>query len=567
MSSAATPSFAPRSASTPDWSARFWLLLAGVVVFRSLFILFFCAHADLAGDEAYYWDWGRRPDWCYYSKPPMIGWLMGAMGWLTNHSELGVRGLALALGTGTLAFVFLLARRLYDAHTGFWAAVLVLLTPAGTGLNLFLTIDAPLLFAWTAALVLFWHAAQRPAAWGRWLALGLVLAFGTLSKQMMLVFPLLMVLHAACNREDRALLRNPRLWVAVLMGAAALTPVLVWNSQHDWITLEHTKHHFNGSKAGLGFGGWLARTLEFPLLQAAVYSPVLWVALAVVLWRCITRWALMTRRERYLVLCSAPALVVFCALSLRQGINPNWPAVYYVPVFILLAAWFQGHMPWDAGAGWRRWVVRTGLVCVVLVHLLVVVVIGPSSEFWSMVTRKAGETFGPKAAARLKKSVGKLGEMVSWNEIGRQAGQWLDKVPRPEQTFVLTPGYRYDAAQLAFNMPQHPRVYRWEGSGQVMSQYEVWPGPEECLGQDALILAPGVAEQPARPLAPVIADCFERCEILGRIEVPLGDSKRVFNVYLGHRLLRWESPRAKPKMAPGAAAEVVPQPALEAAKP
>ena len=37
---------------------------------------------DLAPDEAHYWDWSRQPDWCYYSKGPLVAWLIGASGWL-----------------------------------------------------------------------------------------------------------------------------------------------------------------------------------------------------------------------------------------------------------------------------------------------------------------------------------------------------------------------------------------------------------------------------------------------------------------------------------------------------
>jgi hypothetical protein len=105
-------------------------------------------------------------------------------------------------GTMTLAVLFLLMRRLYDARTGFIAAVLVLLTPANTGLNLFLTIDAPLLLCWSLALLVFWLAVEKPQCWTRWLALAVVIGLGTLSKQMMLVFPVLMLAFAFVSKED-----------------------------------------------------------------------------------------------------------------------------------------------------------------------------------------------------------------------------------------------------------------------------------------------------------------------------------------------------------------------------
>ena len=64
---------------------RLWLWLGGIVLVRLIMLLAVVNGADLAGDEAYYWDWGRQPDWGYYSKPPMIGWMMGVIGWLTSR--------------------------------------------------------------------------------------------------------------------------------------------------------------------------------------------------------------------------------------------------------------------------------------------------------------------------------------------------------------------------------------------------------------------------------------------------------------------------------------------------
>lgn len=500
------------------WTHRFGWLLLGLFLVRLAFALFFSRHADLLGDEAYYWDWGRRPDWGYFSKPPMIGWLMAVVGGLSGDAIWGIRVAPLLLGTMTLALAFFLARRLYGARTAFLAACLVVLTPGNAGLNLFFTIDAPLLLAWSFALLCTWRAAEQPGPWTPWIGLGLAIGFGVLSKQMMLVFPLLILLFALVSPDDRALLRQPKLWLAILAGAACLTPVLNWNRQHQWITLEHTKHHFDSES--LGMGAWLARTLEFPAVQALVYTPVTFAALGVIAWLGLRHWRSLGRRERFLLIFSAVPLAGFVLLSLRQHINPNWPAVFYLPLFLLAAAWLDGRLAGvpAAGPAWRRASLRTAAVITLLLHLgLVALLLSPLR--------------GHK----------KLADMQGWREAGRQAGAFLEKVPNPPQTFVLVAGYRYDAAQLAFSMPQKPRVYRWSKSGKVDSQYEVWPGPEERLGQDALILQAGKAE--AHPLGPRLAERFQTVENLGRVEVRMsGGGLRAYDVFLGHNLLCWQKP-------------------------
>ncbi|HCN29376.1 MAG TPA: hypothetical protein DIT64_11610 [Verrucomicrobiales bacterium] len=494
------------------WTRLFWRGLAAVFAFRLAFMLFFCQQADLLGDEAYYWDWGRQPDWGYFSKPPMIGWLMGLAGWLTGNAEWGIRLAPLLLSTGTLAAVFSLARDLYGARAACLAALLIVLTPGNAGLNLFFTIDAPLLLAWSLAMLALWRAAEEAKpAW--WLVLALALGFGVLSKQMMLVFPALALVFSAVSKDSRPMLARPGFWLAALAGMAFITPVLMWNARHEWVTLEHTRHHFDTES--LGMGKWLGRTLEFPAVQALVYTPVTFATLIFAAWLSLKNWRALGSRERYLLVFSVLPLLGFLLLSLRQRINPNWPAVFYVPLFILAAAWLEGRLPFPPRSAWKKWSLRVAGSVTALLHLALLVI---------FLTDLKGHK--------------KLVEMQGWHETGSQAGAFLDDIPNPRRAFVLVAGYRYDAAQLAFHMPQQPRVYRWSKTADVESQYEVWPGPEERLGDDALIFQPG-KEAPAELKAPLRA-CFENAERLGRIETPLGGGHvRYFDVFLARNLLTW----------------------------
>lgn len=499
---------------SPTWLKRFWWLLAAVFIVRVGVMLMFVGGADLAGDEAYYWDWGRRPDWCYYSKPPMIGWLMGVIGWLTGNAEWGIRFAALLLGTATLLIVHRMALVMFGARTAFVAALLVLLTIANAGLNLLFTIDAPLLLCWTLALLLFWFAAQEPKCNSRWLALALIIGLGTLSKQMMLVFPALMLLFAAVSPEDRGLLRNPRMWLAMLAGMAFIIPVLRWNQEHAWITLEHTKHHFDTQE--LGFMKWIGRTLENVGLQALIYTPVTFVALVAALIAATRQRAKLTRPALFLLLTSAPMLAIFAVLALRQRINPNWPAAFFVPAFILAAAWMCGKLPTTAHPGWQRWSLRVGGTLVAIVHILLIVVFTTDL-----------------------KSINKLSSIRGWREAGIEAQKFLDQVPQPEKTFVMALGHRYHAAEMAFYMPSHPRLYRWEPSDTVQSQYEIWPGPEERIGFDALILDPSAGDGLLKNQ--MFTEAFEKLEHRGDIRIPLGQETREFSVYLGRNLKSWKA--------------------------
>jgi hypothetical protein len=505
------------------WTRRFWRLVWLVVAFRVVFLLFFIGSTDLAGDEAYYWDWGRQPDWGYYSKPPMIGWLMALVSALSGGgTEWAIRGTSLLLGTASLLLLHALTRRLFDARAAAVAVLLVLLTPANAALNLFLTIDAPLVLLWTGALLLFWRAAEKPEAWNRWLALGAVIGLGVLSKQMMLLFPLLMLIWAAFSQADRRLFGRAGFWTAMLLGVAALTPVLWWNQQHQWITLEHTKHHFNADARSLADHG--REFFQFPALQALLYTPVTWLLLMAALCKVWRGWRTLDRPALFLGVFSVLPLTPFFFLALRQEVNPNWPAVFYIGLFILLAAWMTGALFGGLANRWRKQAFIIGGVFTALTYLLPAVI---DAAGWQ--GEKRADVFA---------------DLRGWAEAGKQAGALLDQCPRPQQTLVVVLGHRYNAAHMAFHMPQRPRVYRWERDGAIMSQYEVWPAPTDKVGWDALVIYPDPDQnRPRVPLSTFFARHFEQTRVLGEIRVPIGHGRGYSaQAVLCSNMLRWPPP-------------------------
>src|SRR5262245_37141701 len=57
-----------------------WLaaaIIVAVTALRLLYLFVLCPY-DLAPDEGHYWDWSRNLDWSYYSKGPLIAWIIRA---------------------------------------------------------------------------------------------------------------------------------------------------------------------------------------------------------------------------------------------------------------------------------------------------------------------------------------------------------------------------------------------------------------------------------------------------------------------------------------------------------
>ncbi|NIP98164.1 MAG: glycosyl transferase, partial [Akkermansiaceae bacterium] len=95
------------------WNSLALRLVLGLTALRLLWHLF--TPIGLLGDEAYYWEWGRRFDWGYFSKPPLIGWLYGGIGHLTGDSLYAFKATATLLTGGGLWFFFLASRRVFGS--------------------------------------------------------------------------------------------------------------------------------------------------------------------------------------------------------------------------------------------------------------------------------------------------------------------------------------------------------------------------------------------------------------------------------------------------------------------
>lgn len=496
---------------TDPWNRRALILLTVVSLWRLLYL--FIVPLDLGPDEAYYWDWSRRLAFGYFSKPPLIAWINALTTGVFGISAVAVRLPAVLLGGVGLWGLFLAARRLFSAEVGFWSLVVWLATPAAAALGLVMATDVLMVCCWCLALWALWNSLEEDSL--RWkLATTLLIGLGTLGKQMMLVFPLLMLIFLCVSPEDRAQLKRPWPYLVVLGGLLFLLPPLWWNSQNDWITFRHTAHNIGGSNPEL-----LARLAtfgEFVGSQLGLLSPLTWLLLIAISCALLLQIRRQPRQVRYLLCFSLIGLSGFFLMSFKKSINPNWPAVFYPAAMILLAAWGRSAISAGRLDRLRRlfapaW--KLGVVMMLLIYCL---------PFISQTVLELGRK-DPSWRIR------------GWQAAGLKTGEILARQPRPDNTFILGIGRKH-SAESAFYVPGHPRTYRWAGDPPVVaSQYEVWSPPLDKFGWDALIITDGGGALPAS-----MTRHFERFIPLGTEEIAAGGAlRRQLTYYRGENLLSW----------------------------
>ena len=115
-------------ANTRPYHKYMIALLLGLSILR--LITLYLSPTNLHGDEAQYWAWSRHFEFGYFSKPPMIAWVIALTTGLFGNAEWVVRLSSPLIHPITAYIIFRTARFLFDACTGFWAGCLYFLMPA-----------------------------------------------------------------------------------------------------------------------------------------------------------------------------------------------------------------------------------------------------------------------------------------------------------------------------------------------------------------------------------------------------------------------------------------------------
>lgn len=310
-----------------------WVALMAVVLGVTGIRLFglSLAQVDLGVDEAQYWLWAQDPAWGYYSKPPMVAWLIGAAQSVCGPTEACIRSPATLAWAGTSLFVGAAARSLCGPRVGVVAGLAALLAPGAIFSARIISTDAPLLLFWSAALLaLIRLRAGGGLGWA--VLLGTAVGLGLLSKYAMLYFIGGLVLAVIVDPATRQALLSRRGLVVMGIGLIVLMPNLLWNLGHGLATVRHTAD--NASGGGLTPG--IVDPLAFAGAQVFIAGPVVFVAFLWAVWRGIR--GQVGPDERLLLLFSVPVFLALTVVATLTRAHANWAASGLIAAFILGAA-------------------------------------------------------------------------------------------------------------------------------------------------------------------------------------------------------------------------------------
>ncbi|MGB2096294.1 MAG: ArnT family glycosyltransferase [Candidatus Puniceispirillales bacterium] len=340
---------------------------AGMIIFMIIIMVtllrcyaLFVSPLDLSVDEAQYWLWSQTPDAGYFTKPPMIAWVISIGTNLAGAGESGIRLMAPLLHGMTAVILWQIAAYLYHPVAGRLVALGWISLPAVGLASFVMSTDTPLLlFTSTMILVLSPLAVGRSISITGYSLAGIMLGLGFLSKYAAIYSLISIALIWIFQPQIRRLMRWPQWGVLLLSALIVVSPNIIWNWQNGFATVAHLEHNANIAQASLSF----ISGLNFLLSQAGVVGPVLFLA-------AIMAMGAGGRHTGFLSAFILPPLIIITIQAMISDANANWAILAWPPALILIAGWLC-----DQGGIVRRswWLAGIGASNVALAGLLWVI--------------------------------------------------------------------------------------------------------------------------------------------------------------------------------------------------
>ena len=492
-----------------------WLNFAYCLIFLQLAVqLIFAASGriGIAEDEAYQWLWSKHLALSYYSKPALIAFTHFLSTFIWGDTVFGIHFFPPILSAVIQIALLRFLARTVNARAAFWAVVLCAAVPLLLVGNTLMTVDPLLVTFWTLAMLTGWRAVQLDSRTRDWVWFGVWMGLGFLSKYTALYQWVCLGIFMALWPPARAQLRRPGPWLALLINLLCLTPVVIWNSQHNWITVSHVASNGNLNQpwaftAANLWRGFSKFTTEFVLAELLFLNPFFLIP---AVWAAFAFWK--KRREEPLMLyffCLAvPVFLGHLLFTFHSRVLPNWIAPAVLPLFCL------GVLYWDRRweAGHRR--IKCWLIAGLVFGGFATVILHDPNVLTKLAGRGVPTRFNP------------LRRVTGWKETAEVVEAAREKLLAEGRPVFLIGGHYGITGEMAFHLPEakaappdRPLVYYLK-TATVENQFYFWPGYENRKGENAIFAQElDFDDKPAPALREELRQQFESVKDLGAVMV------------------------------------------------
>jgi len=306
-----------------------YLLILSVGILSILYNNFLPLH----GDEAYYWMWSYDLQGGYYDHAPMIAYMIYLSNFI-SESEWGVRLVNIFSLSIAALYIFKLTVKISDEKSALNAILIfmsVIVVHAG---YIIATPDSPLLLFWTLTLYYAYMALFESKTRYFFLS-GLFLGLAMMSKYSAILLVGSLLIYVLLKRRD--LFTNLKLYLTILITLLAISPLLYWNYEHEWISFLFQLEHGSSKDYTINIGD----PLGFLAGQFLIFSPVFTWVLFFYMYK--ERLAFKDDKLFFVVLSTFVTLAFFTYKGLYKPMGLNYGAPAYVGGVIFVAIMISKH--------------------------------------------------------------------------------------------------------------------------------------------------------------------------------------------------------------------------------
>lgn len=314
----------------------FWIALL-ITALRLLYLAI--NHRDLDVEESQYWTWSQHLSFGYHSKPPLISWAIHLSTWLFGNSEWGIRVFSPICYFICSLYLYKIGQSLFNQMIGFWTALSLLLLPGVAYSSTLISTDPLLLLFWSMSLYYFIVGLQSSKT-SAWIACGITIGLGLLSKYTMLVFLISAGVYLLFSNQYRSILREKGPYLTLLIAVVIFLPNLIWNSTHQNAAIHHVIDH-NINVHGIQ---WHPKKLGiFIISQLGILGPILIIFFLIALFHI--RQLIQNEQNKLLLCFTIPILLLVIGEALLSRAYGNWAATAYPSALVFVIAYLYQQYP------------------------------------------------------------------------------------------------------------------------------------------------------------------------------------------------------------------------------
>lgn len=300
-----------------------FLLILIILTFR-LMTLYFSSY-DLQGDEAQYWFWSTNFNWGYYSKPPLIAWVISLFSSVFGSSIFIIKLPSLVSHSLTAIFLYYLSGLFKRSKTEcLWVSITYLTFFAVTLSSNIISTDPLLLLFWTSSLFFFKLSLNQKSQNFIYIA-AVCVALGIYAKYAMIYFFLCSFIFCLFQINKKFyFLQILKIFIICLF---LLLPHFFWIYKSQFVTIFHTGENFNWGSSLFNFD----KLFSFIISQFVIATPIVFF----IYLKGFLKFKNFINIYIFEISYSVPILLLITIQSFISRANANWSSVAFISIAMI----------------------------------------------------------------------------------------------------------------------------------------------------------------------------------------------------------------------------------------